>query len=111
MPGRTARARNSPATTRAARTTTTISSTHGQRLRFGGCGWSPPGITSVGCSSDGSGYGRVGCSSLMVLHPLGGRDSEQIEAVAKHLTGGVVQPQPRAVHALDRIVAERGDAA
>ncbi len=40
-------------------------------------------------------------------HALGGAHSEEIETVAEHLTGGVVQPQTRTVHGLDRIVTLR----
>ncbi len=69
-PGSTARATSSAATTRAASTTTTMRTTHGHRRRRRTAPLRPSagsGTTSVGCSSEGFGYGRVELSSLMAL--------------------------------------------
>src|SRR3546814_19086505 len=45
------------------------------------------------------------------LHPLGGTDAEQIQAVAQHLARGVVEPPARAMQRVNALVAERDDAA
>src|SRR5690606_1158018 len=86
------RTSTSAATAAPASKTTKISSTHGHARR------------RRGASSTG------GAGVALMSHPFGGRDAEQAEAVAQHLTCRVVEGEPGAMHGLDRFVAERDHA-
>ncbi len=60
-----------------------------------------------------SGASGEACVALMVisLHPFRRRNAQQFESVGQHLTGGVIQPQARAVNVLHGFIALRRDAA